>query len=85
MADGDQFADVAAEVVREVDDRVVLNIWAGADDDFVDVTAQPRLVPNAGFLVQGDPADHVGTGGDEGGCVDLRGKFGEFLDGHAGG
>lgn len=82
MADRDEFADVAAEVIGEVNDCVVLDVGAWADGDFVDVAAKGGVVPDAGFLVDGDAADHIGAGGDEGAFVDLGVKVCDGFDGH---
>lgn len=82
MADRDQFADVAAEIICEVNDRVVLDVGAWAESDFVDVAAERGVVPDAGFLVDRDAADHIGAGGDEGAFVDLWVKGREGFDGH---
>lgn len=82
MADRDQFADVATEVIGEVDHCVVLDIGSRADGNFVDVAAEGGIVPDAGFLVDRDAADHIGTGGDEGAFVDLGVKVCDGFDGH---
>lgn len=82
MADRDEFADVAAEIIGEVNDRVVLDVGARADGDFVDVAAEGGVVPDTGFFVDRDAADHMGAGGDEGAFVDLGVKGREGFDGH---
>ena len=82
MADRDQFADVAAEVIGEMNDRVVLDVGARADGDFVDVAAEGGVVPNAGFFVDRDAANDIGTGGDEGAFVDFGMKGREGFEGH---
>ena len=82
MADRDEFADVAAEIIGEVNDRVVLDVGTRADSDFVDVAAEGGVVPDTGFLVNRDAADHIGTGGDEGTFVDLGMKVCDGFDGH---
>ena len=82
MADRDEFADVAAEIIGEVNDRVVLDVGAWAESDFVDVAAEGGVVPDTGFLVDRDAANDIGTGGDEGAFVDLGMKGREGFDGH---
>lgn len=82
MADRDEFADVAAEVIGEVDDRVILNVGARAEGDLIDVAAKGGVVPHAGFLVDRDAADHIGTGGNESAFVDLGMKGREGFNGH---
>jgi hypothetical protein len=82
VADGDEFANVAAEVIGEVNDRAVLDVGTRADGDFVDVAAEGGVVPDAGFLVDRDAANDIGTGGDEGAFVDLGMKVCDGFDGH---
>ena len=83
VADGDQFTHVAAEVVGEVDDGVVLDIGARADNDLMDVAPQGDVIPDAYFFMQGDAPDHIRAGGDEHAFVNGWGKFEETLNGHA--
>lgn len=85
MADGDSFANVTAVIVGKVDDDVILHIGLRADDDFVDVAAQGRVIPHARKFVKGDAADDVRAGRDEGGWVDFWLVVEERFDGHGAG
>ena len=82
MTDRYPLANVAAVVIGEVNDGVVLHIGPRADYDFVDVATQGCMVPNAGFLMQGYPPDDVRAGGDEGAGVDDGRKSSEVFNGH---
>ncbi|MDZ7788787.1 MAG: hypothetical protein U5K73_11835 [Halofilum sp. (in: g-proteobacteria)] len=73
MAHGDVIADVRrmaarAElaVVRDMDDRAVLDVGALADADDVDVAAQHALRPDRTLRPDGHVAD------DRGGRIDIR-------------
>ena len=58
MANGDIIAHDAGKIVRQMKDRVVLDIAVVANDDAVDVAAQDGVIPNAGAVAQGDVAHH---------------------------
>ena len=82
MADGDEFADLAAEVVGEMDDDVVLDVGLGADDDFIDISTEGGVVPDAGFLMDCDTPDDVSTACDEGGGGNFWTEIFVGFDGH---
>ena len=60
MTHGDQFPNVTAVVIGEVNDDIVLQIRSRADDDFIDVTAECGIEPYAALLVQGDATNDIG-------------------------
>ncbi len=60
VADGDPVAKHTGIIIRQVQDRVVLNIRVMADDNAVDVAAQHRAVPDAGVGAQRHVANDRG-------------------------
>ena len=86
VSDGDQPADDGRQIIRRVDNRTILHIGPGTQDDMRNITAQDRLVPHAGF----GPDLHIGHHGGivrdvrilrDARCgADITGNgFGEFL------
>ena len=64
MANGDVITQDAEEVVRQMQDRVVLDVRVVADGDAVDVAPQHRVAPDAGIITQGHIAQHHRALGD---------------------
>ncbi len=65
MADSDPFADLGGEIVCEMYNRAVLNVGVRSHADGVEICAQNRLKPYAGFFSEVDVADEGGVWSDE--------------------
>src|SRR5665213_1759167 len=65
MADGAPGSDVRAELIREVHDRIVLDVGPVAHPDFVDVAAQHGAVEHAARRSEDNIAVHRGVGRDK--------------------
>src|SRR5450755_2362884 len=65
MADGDIVFDEVGDCGVAVDDGVVLNVDAPADDDGGDVAADDGAEPDAGVFADGDVADDGAVFGAE--------------------
>jgi hypothetical protein len=65
VADRDVAADLA-DTVADVDDRVVLDVRALADDDPAEIGADHHAVPDRGALLDGHVADQGGGRRDPG-------------------
>ena len=52
------------DIIIEMQDGIILDVGVVTGDDAVDVTAQDRVVPNAGGFTQGDGACHHRAVGD---------------------
>ena len=72
VANGDEFADGGRIIGVEMNNGVVLNVGARADDDAVDVAAQDRAAPHTRFFFERDVADDGRTGHNPGGGVNSR-------------
>ena len=64
MAYGDVIAQDTGEVVRQMQDGVVLDVRVVADDDAVDVAPEHGVAPDARVIAQGHIAQHDGALGD---------------------
>ncbi len=72
MSDADPGADQAGHALVDVHHAVVLDVALAPENDGRQITAQDRVVPDAGFGLEGNVADQLRSGRDEGGGVDSR-------------
>src|SRR5881296_2077852 len=72
VADRRAGADLGAAARRHVDDRAVLHVGAAVHDDRIEITAEHRVVPDGGSLLDRHVADDHGGRRDERGGMNLR-------------
>ncbi len=70
VSDTDPGADQAGRALVDVHYAVVLDVALGPENDGRQITAQDRVVQDAGFRLQRDVADQLRSWRDEGGWVD---------------
>jgi len=59
MSYSDEIAENTRKVVSQMEHSIVLNVCGMADDNFVDVTTNYGVIPNAGVVANGHVAyDH---------------------------
>ncbi len=76
MSDPDPPADDAGHLIVHMDDRAVLEVGLGTDDDGSHVAAEHGAVPDAGILAEGHVAHHGRARSDERGRMDPGGHLG---------
>ena len=64
MADGNVVANEARQIIRQVQDYVVLDVCMVADGNTVNVAPEHRVAPNAAAIPQAHVAHHHRTLGD---------------------
>lgn len=84
MADSDIGPDLGGEAGVGVDNGVILDVAAWADEDAVGIPTQHGAVPNARLGSDFDMTDDDGSGGEEGGWVDEFGVGADDVHGNEG-